>query len=172
MRRAESRNAQPIEEFFLLREKGTIRGTFARLRVETDLSERVIDVPGHTLRHQHHVGYYEIIDEFARVVRGGHEPYTNWRTGCENMLTCYGRPHPNPRKAAEGYRQRVLEIDDAGARPCASGAVVRRFSAGGFRREPSRGGHVRPRGRSVLAGSARTAPTCRSSERAGVRCRR
>lgn len=83
------RKAQPVEDFLLLGEKGTIRGTFARLVVETDHSERVIDVPGHTLRYQHHVGYYEMIDEFARVVREGQEPYTNWRTGCENMLTCY-----------------------------------------------------------------------------------
>jgi hypothetical protein len=36
---------------------------------------------------------------------------------------CRRRPHPNPRKAAEGYRLRVLAIDEPSA------AVVRRIFA-------------------------------------------
>lgn len=83
------RRADPVEDFLLVGSKGTVRGTFERLTVETDDGERVVDVPGHALPYQHHVGYYEMIDEFARVVLDGHEPYTDWRTGLENMLVCH-----------------------------------------------------------------------------------
>ncbi len=47
--------------------------------------------------------------------QGGRAPY--------GYLVANGGPHPNPRKAAEGYRLRVLAIDDASAE------VVRRIFA-------------------------------------------
>jgi hypothetical protein len=47
--------------------------------------------------------------------QGGRAPY--------GYLVVDGGPHPNPRKAAEGYRLRVLAIDDASAE------VVRRIFA-------------------------------------------
>ncbi|GAA2806838.1 recombinase family protein [Saccharopolyspora taberi] len=48
--------------------------------------------------------------------QGGRAPY--------GYLVVDGGPHPNPRKAAEGYRLKVLAIDDAAAE------VVRRIFAG------------------------------------------
>lgn len=83
------RESRPTEDFLMVGEKGTVRGTFRTLHIETDDVERTVEVPGHALPHQFHVGYYEMIDQFARVVLDGEDPYTNWQTGVENMLTCH-----------------------------------------------------------------------------------
>jgi predicted dehydrogenase len=83
------RRSRQQDDILLVGERGTVRGSFFRLHLETDEGERDIEVPGHVLPHQHHVGYYQMIDEFAGVVLDGKEPYTNWRTGLENMLTSY-----------------------------------------------------------------------------------
>jgi predicted dehydrogenase len=76
------------DDFLLVGDKGTIRGTFARFDVETDAGTRTIVPATSPLADQHHYGYYEMHDAFSAMVLDGVEPYTNWRTGLENMLTC------------------------------------------------------------------------------------
>jgi len=83
------RASKQLEDVLLVGEKGTLRGSFSELLLETDNEERRITVPGHSMAYEHHRGYVEMLDEFARVALDGSEPYSNWRTGLENMLTCY-----------------------------------------------------------------------------------
>ncbi len=83
---------QPLtrsEDFLLIGDKGTIRGTFEQFAVETDAGTRTIVPTTSPLPAQYHNGYYEMADAFAAAVLDGIEPYTNWRTGLENMLTCH-----------------------------------------------------------------------------------
>jgi len=77
------------DDFLLVGDKGTIRGTFEQFDVETDEGTRTITPTTSPLPDQHHYGYYEMHDAFSAMVLDGTEPYTNWRTGLENMLTCY-----------------------------------------------------------------------------------
>jgi predicted dehydrogenase len=83
------RKSQPMEDFLLVGERGTIRGTFERLQVESDAGVRTIEIPGLRYPYQHHVGYAEMHDEFAAMVLDGKEPYSNWETGLENMLLAH-----------------------------------------------------------------------------------
>lgn len=80
---------QTQEDFLMVGEKGTIRGTFANYEVETDAGVRNVVVKGENLPEQHHVGYYDMHDAFTAMCLDGTTPYTNWQTGLENMLTCY-----------------------------------------------------------------------------------
>lgn len=82
------RDSRQLEDFLIVGERGTLRGSFARLRLENDEEERVIDLPGLALPQQFHQGYKEMHDEFLAMVIEGKQPYTDWRCGMENMLTC------------------------------------------------------------------------------------
>ncbi|WP_223623791.1 Gfo/Idh/MocA family protein [Microbacterium sp. EST19A] len=77
------------DDFLLVGDRGTIRGTFEKFDVETDDGTRTVIPTTSPLADQHHYGYYEMHDAFSAMVLDGVEPYTNWRTGLENMLTCY-----------------------------------------------------------------------------------
>jgi len=83
------RASKQLEDVLLVGEMGTLRGSFSELLLETDDVERRITVPGHSMTYEHHRGYVEMLDEFARVVLDASEPYSNWKSGLENMLTCY-----------------------------------------------------------------------------------
>lgn len=102
------RNSNETEDFLLVGDRGTVRGSFTKLRLETDDIQRSIDVRGHALPYQFHVGYYEMIDQFSRVILDGEEPYTNWQTGLENMLTC----HAAQVAVMEGRTVRREELKD------------------------------------------------------------
>jgi hypothetical protein len=73
----------------LVGETGTLRGTFTELRLDTDTERRAIHVPAKEMPAEHHFGYVAMHDEFAAMVLDGKEPYSNWRNGLENMLTCH-----------------------------------------------------------------------------------
>lgn len=77
------------EDFLLVGDRGTIRGSFDAFTVETDAGLREVAVPGMRLPLQHHVGYYEMHDAFAAMCLDDVTPYTSWETALENMLTCY-----------------------------------------------------------------------------------
>lgn len=72
----------------LVGEGGTLRGTFAELRLEGESTERTVQIPGHSLPHEHHRGYKQMHDEFVQMIAEGIAPYSDWRLGLENMLTC------------------------------------------------------------------------------------
>ncbi|HTW97361.1 MAG TPA: Gfo/Idh/MocA family oxidoreductase [Acidimicrobiales bacterium] len=83
------RKGRQIEDFLLVGELGTLRGTFSELVLENDAEERHIVVPGHSMPYEHHRGYVEMLDELAAVVLDGREAYSGWQTALENMLTSY-----------------------------------------------------------------------------------
>jgi predicted dehydrogenase len=83
------RASRQTEDILLVGERGTLRGTFSELTLENNEGEQVIKVPGHSMPYEHHLGYVEMLDEFAATVLDAIEPYSNWRSGLENMLTCY-----------------------------------------------------------------------------------
>jgi predicted dehydrogenase len=74
------------EDFLLVGEKGSIRGTFSRYTVETDAGVREVEIENKTIPELFHWGYYEMHDEFAAMALDGKPPYTRWETGLENML--------------------------------------------------------------------------------------
>ena len=84
------RTQGPEEDFLLVGDKGTLRGTFSQLRLDSDAERRTIEIPPKAMPAEHHYGYVAMHDEFARMVLDGQEPYSNWRNGLENMLTCHG----------------------------------------------------------------------------------
>ena len=77
------------EDFLLVGEKGTVRGTFEEFTVDSESGVRQVVVAEKVLPDLFHTGYYEMHDAFAAMALDGVEPYTNWRTGLENMLTSY-----------------------------------------------------------------------------------
>jgi predicted dehydrogenase len=77
------------EDFLVVGEKGSIRGTFSAFTVESDAGARDVVVPADLLPEQYHEGYYEMHDAFAAMALDGTEPYTRWQTSLENMLTSY-----------------------------------------------------------------------------------
>jgi predicted dehydrogenase len=84
------RTAGPEEDFLLVGDKGTLRGSFTELRLDSDTERRTIRIPAKAMPAEHHYGYVAMHDEFAAMVLDGKEPYSNWRNGLENMLTCHG----------------------------------------------------------------------------------
>ena len=98
------------EDFMLIGEKGSIRGTFKQITLETDDGVRVIDIPPKALPDLFHQGYYEMHTEFAEMALDGKEPYTSWQTGLENMLTS----HAAELAVSEGctvLRSELVDID-------------------------------------------------------------
>lgn len=77
------------EDFLMVGEKGTIRGTFDAFQVETDAGVRDVVVKAETLPEQHHIGYYKMHEAFTAMCLDGITPHSNWQTGLENMLTAY-----------------------------------------------------------------------------------
>jgi predicted dehydrogenase len=77
------------EDFLLVGEKGTLRGDFRQLLVETDEGERTVEAPWPDLPAERHFGYVGMHDAFATMILEGVEPPSNWRSGLENMLTCH-----------------------------------------------------------------------------------
>jgi len=77
-------------EFFTLNgEKGQLRGTFDQLMIEDEKGERTIEIVGNRkLPGIIHEGYYEMHDEFAKMIREQKEPYCGWESGLENVLIC------------------------------------------------------------------------------------
>lgn len=83
------RSVTTAEDFLLVGERGSIRGTFTRYTVETDAGVREVEVPPKPLPALHHTGYYEMHDEFAAMALDDRAPYTGWETSLENMLMSY-----------------------------------------------------------------------------------
>jgi UDP-N-acetylglucosamine 3-dehydrogenase len=83
------RRSSRREDFLLVGEKGTMRGDFERLLVETDAGERTVEAPWPDLPAERHFGYVGMHDAFAAMIHDGVEPASNWRSGLENMLTCH-----------------------------------------------------------------------------------
>lgn len=77
------------EDFLLVGEKGTMRGDFQRLLVETDKGERTVEAPWPDLPAERHFGYVGMHNAFGSMILDGVEPPSNWRSGLENMLTCH-----------------------------------------------------------------------------------
>jgi predicted dehydrogenase len=98
------------EAFLLVGEKGLIIGDFENFTVDSERGTRQVEVAPKALPELFHTGYYEMHDEFAAMVLDGQEPYTNWETGLENMLTSYAAQVA----VAEGrtvLRSELAEID-------------------------------------------------------------
>lgn len=83
------RSSRRPEDLLVVGDKGTLRGTFWELSLENDKGERTISIPPFRMPLQWLVGYEDMHDEFARMVLDGKEPYSNWETALENMLTAY-----------------------------------------------------------------------------------
>jgi len=83
------RSSRRAEDLLVVGDRGTLRGTFWELYLENDEGERTITIPAFRMPLQWLVGYEDMHDEFARMVLDGHEPYSNWETALENMLTAY-----------------------------------------------------------------------------------
>ena len=77
------------ESFALIGEEGSISGTFNELTLETDDGVKLLTAPPKVLPYQFHAGYFEMHDAFTAMALDDVEPYTNWRTGLENVLTSY-----------------------------------------------------------------------------------
>jgi len=82
------RKSRIEEDFLLVGDRATVRGSFSELRLETDTAERTIGIDAMRLPDGIHFGYTAMYDEFARMVIDGTEPYSGWRNALENMLTC------------------------------------------------------------------------------------
>jgi predicted dehydrogenase len=83
------RSSRRPEDLLVVGDRGTLRGTFWELYLENDQGERTITIPSFRMPLQWLVGYEDMHDEFARMVLDGKEPYSNWETALENMLTAY-----------------------------------------------------------------------------------
>ncbi len=83
------RSSRRPEDLLVVGDRGTLRGTFWELFLENDQGERTIAIPPFRMPLQWLVGYEDMHDEFARMVLDGKEPYSNWETALENMLTAY-----------------------------------------------------------------------------------
>lgn len=81
--------ATTSEDFLMVGERGSIRGTFAKFTVESEDGVREVTVSPDVLPDQYHEGYYEMHDAFAAMALDDVDPYTGWQTGLENMLTSY-----------------------------------------------------------------------------------
>lgn len=83
------RKSANTEDFLLVGDRESLRGSFSQLSLETDTDTRKVDISGFRYPLQYHVGYPEMHDEFAAAVLDGKEPYSNWETGLENMFTTH-----------------------------------------------------------------------------------
>src|SRR5260370_27736510 len=83
------RSSRRPEDLWVVGDRGPLRGTFWELFLENDQGERTIAIPPFRMPLQWLVGYEDMHDEFARMVLDGKEPYSNWETALENMLTAY-----------------------------------------------------------------------------------
>ena len=83
------RSSKRPEDILIVGDHGTLRGTFWELYLENHEGERTINIPPFRMPLQWLVGYEDMHDEFARMVLDGKEPYSNWETALENMLTAY-----------------------------------------------------------------------------------
>ena len=83
------RSSKRPEDILVVGEKGTLRGTFWKMYLENEHGEREIEIPHFRMPLQWLVGYEDMHDAFAQMVLDGKEPYSNWETAMENMLTAY-----------------------------------------------------------------------------------
>lgn len=84
------RDSRHIADILFVGEKGTARGTFRRLTVETDATERAIEIPDEPMPAGLELqrGYRDMHEAFYQMITEGTEPHSNWQSGLENMLTC------------------------------------------------------------------------------------
>jgi predicted dehydrogenase len=84
------RDSRHIADLLFVGERGTARGTFSRLNVETDAGERTIDIPDEVMPEGLVLqrGYRDMHEAFYQMITQGKEPHSNWQSGLENMLTC------------------------------------------------------------------------------------
>ncbi len=73
---------KPGSKFAMIGDRGTLRGSFHELLMETDDGDEQIVIEGMG----GHAGYAEMHDEFAAMVRDGRDPYSNSETALENLL--------------------------------------------------------------------------------------